>query len=343
MQQDRKASAPMGWTMRRVAGALLLFGAMIFWAVHKVTASELSLVPIQGFILAMLVSAVSLLTAAWRMQALSDGRIGVSAGCKSIALVSSVLIAFPSRMSDLVKPVYLAERVALELPKGFSVLFFERALDVFVVVGMLGLLLIGQGTEAGAALWGSAGMLATIGVGLALVIGALIAAPGSLLRAAHMLPTHWLKRTAGHLLDAMTETTSTQVLFKGAALSVLAWLNSYMIFYVYLTALALPEAAIHIDAWIVLLAFVAGSLGLFVTVTPGGIGTYELAIALALNGYGIPLAEGVVHGFMLRLVVLVPNLVLLLHMLLFDHFDFAGLYRRLQQTHVAQQKTGDAA
>lgn len=77
-----------------------------------------------------------------------------------------------------------------------------------------------------------------------------------------------------------------------------------------------------------LIVFCAGTIGLIATVTPGGVGTYEFAIALALSSYGIPVSEGLVHGLALRVIVLLPNLVVLVQMLLFDHFSIGRLRAR---------------
>ncbi|MGB7318910.1 MAG: hypothetical protein WBC85_13175, partial [Planktotalea sp.] len=53
--------------------------------------------------------------------------------------------------------------------------------------------------------------------------------------------------------------------------------------------------------------------------------TYEFAIALALSGYGVPVTEGLVHGLALRIIVLLPNLVVVAQMLLFDRFKIKEL------------------
>ncbi len=340
MPHNRFATkAPKNRPVLRISIALLLLGLLIIWAARTLWQEDYTIVPIRGFILAVLVSGVSVISAAWRMQVLSEGRVSLATGSKSIALVASLLIVFPSRLSDLVKPVYLLERASLELSKGFSILFYERALDVFVLLGMLAILIFAQGAARDEALIGSTTLLSALAVTLVLVFSLLIFAPNALVRAVQNLPFDGLKRMTIQFLYALTN--STPVLTKAGVLSVIVWANSYLIFYVYLVHLNTEGTTAQIGALAVLLVFIAGALGLFVTVTPGGIGTYEFAIALALSTYGIPVVEGLVHGLMLRLIVLVPNILLLLYILVFDGFNFRDLYHRIWQIHGKRHKTED--
>jgi uncharacterized protein (TIRG00374 family) len=277
------------------------------------------------------------------MIALSGGKVSLATGCKSIALVSSLLIVFPSRLSDLIKPVYLLERAGLNLSAGFSILFFERTLDVFVLLGMLAILILGQSTVVGDDILRSATFLGVLGFALIVLIGALAVRPRLLKRAAGVLPLLGFRRSVTQFVAALSDTASAPVIARGGVLSLLAWANSYLIFYVYLVSLNTPDAGISIDAMSVLLVFVAGALGLFVTVTPGGIGTYELAIALALSTFGIPLAEGLVHGLILRVIVLFPNLVLLVYIIAYDGLGLRKLFDRISQMRRSRIDEGDAS
>lgn len=265
----------------------------------------------------------------------------MATGCKSIALVSSLLIVFPSRLSDLIKPVYLSERAGLDLSAGFSILFYERALDVFVLLGMLVLLVLGQGTAAGDGILRSTTLLSFIGLALIALIGVLIVRPALLQRAARGLPLPGLRHMATQFLSVLSDTSRAPVVAWAGVLSLLAWANSYLIFYVYLVSLNTPDSSISVDALSVLLVFVAGALGLFVTVTPGGIGTYELAIALALSTCGVPITEGLIHGLLLRVIVLLPNLLLLIYVVAYDGLGLRSLYYRIGQMRRARMDAGN--
>lgn len=314
-----------------LASALLI--ALVLWAVSQISRAEAQIIPWGSLAMPVLCNVAFLVLAAWRMQILSLRSLPFRSAVNSIALVAVLLIAFPSRLSDLIKPVYLNMRAGLPVAQGFSVLFFERALDVLMVLGILGIVAFGLGTaQAGAQLQ----TVAIITVALAAGVAIAAFAPGVLHRLIGWLPFERLRSVTTQVLSAIQTTSTGGRLGAGAVLSVLVWLSAYLIFYSYLAALDPSQEAGQITAMAALVVFAAGTIGLIATVTPGGVGTYEFAIALALSGYGIPIAEGLVHGLVLRGIVLLPNLVIVVQMLIFDRFSLRGL--RAQMRHIRETR-----
>ena len=306
-----------------------ILGALVFWALRALAQTDVQFIPWQSLFLPLLANVGFLGFAAWRMQTLSATPLRFVTSVKSIALVSTLLIAFPSRLSDLIKPVYLLERDKLPMAQGFSVLFLERALDMLMVAGLLGVIVLGLDGSGGQDFASSARVLVVICAVLGALFAALLLAPDMLRKMINWLPFAPLRAFAEQFLDALIQAGKTGRLWAGTALSVAVWLCAYLIFYFYLSALTSLEGDVNITAMAALVVFAAGTIGLIATVTPGGVGTYEFAIALALSSYGVPLAEGLVHGLALRIIVLLPNLVVVGQMLVFDKFKIKELRARV--------------
>ncbi|HIF15087.1 MAG TPA: hypothetical protein EYQ86_07155, partial [Bacteroidetes bacterium] len=71
-----------------------------------------------------------------------------------------------------------------------------------------------------------------------------------------------------------------------------------------------------------LVVFLVATFGLTATVTPGGLGTFEAAVALLLQHYGYPLEVAFASAVGLRLVAFIPNAIVALYVTLVEGFDF---------------------
>jgi uncharacterized protein (TIRG00374 family) len=218
----------------------------------------------------------------------------------AVSVVAFMIV--PGRLSEALKPVVLRLRCGLPLARGLTAVALERLLDL----GCLALLAL---LAAGGAAAQYAGGLrqASIVLGLLLVAALavlfiVLALPGLGRRLVDRVPVAWV-RSAGHeMLDAVERVRDVRTLVAAITLSLLTWAASYLIFYVVIGLIG----TIGLSPAQILLVFVAGTLGFVVTVTPGGLGTYEGAIMLALGSLGYDVADALAIALLLRIANLLP-------------------------------------
>ncbi|GEM_PF-3517273 len=218
----------------------------------------------------------------------------------ALSVVGFMII--PGRISETLKPVVLRLRCGLPLGRGVTALALERLLD-------LGCLVLLAALAAGGAAAQYAGELrqASITFGIMLAIGVfflglVLARPALGRKLLDMVPFAWV-RGAGHdMLDAATRIRDIRTLGVVSALSVLTWASSYLIFYVMIGLIG-PGTLSPVQ---ILLVFVAGTLGFVITITPGGLGTYEGAIVLALGSFGYATADALAIAILLRIANILP-------------------------------------
>jgi uncharacterized protein (TIRG00374 family) len=104
------------------------------------------------------------------------------------------------------------------------------------------------------------------------------------------------------MIEAVERVRDVRTLVAAITLSLLTWTASYLIFYVVIGLIG----TIGLSPAQILLVFVAGTLGFVVTVTPGGLGTYEGAIMLALGSFGYDAADALAIALLLRIANLLP-------------------------------------
>lgn len=307
-------------------GIILAVLGGFFWSFADSSDLTFSHQALYSALLTQPVVIISIVVMAWRTQILGAGKLSFWVALKATALVGSLLLILPSRLSDLVKPVYLSEHSGLGLAKGFSLLLFERILDLLAVAALLLIALAifsnQQMIQFGDTFTTLLAMLAVIGIGLAL----LFFMPQTIEQLLSRLPIPLIRKLSTHFFLALKDTADRTRLSQALIITGPLWLNSYMIFLVYFAVFGPSD----IDAKAALFIFLAGTLGLVVTVTPGGIGTFEAAIALALQLYGFSFADGLLHGFMLRLVTLLPSVVITAILILNDDFRIAQLMKDLR-------------
>ncbi|MBO6719066.1 MAG: flippase-like domain-containing protein [Rhizobiaceae bacterium] len=226
-----------------------------------------------------------------------------AAGFYANALAITVSLVTPGRLFEAVKPAALKLQTGLPLMRGFVAVALERLLDV----GCLALLAVIAASAAAAQYadglrHGAFVMAAFLALGI-VFLAVLWARPEFMRRVVDLLPFLWLRKVAGEMLDALASAGSLPALVVPAFYSVLTWAASYLAF---LLLLGLA-GGIPLTPGQVLFVFVVGTLGFVFTVTPGGLGTYEGALVLALGSLGYPLADGLALAILLRIVFLLPT------------------------------------
>jgi uncharacterized membrane protein YbhN (UPF0104 family) len=234
----------------------------------------------------------------------------------------------PSRLFEAVKPVALNLQTGLPLVRGFTAVALERLLDVGCLALLAALALAGAAAQYAEGLREAALVLAALlGMGVAFV-GAIAAWPAAAGRAAQSLPFAWLRAFAGEMLATLGRAGSWRALLVPAGYSLLTWTASYLTFFVLVGIVG----AIPLTPAQLLFVFVAGTLGFIVTVTPGGLGTYEGAIVLALGSFGYPVADALAIAILLRIANVLPAVTASAWFLARGSFGVGDLVARLRRS-----------
>jgi uncharacterized membrane protein YbhN (UPF0104 family) len=249
---------------------------------------------------------LSIFTLGCRLSVLTGPPVRPSQGMKVYIIAQLVALIVPSRLSEAAKPIGLNLLCGLPLPRGVAVLAVERVIDTVMVAVMMlatAILVAGPFAEKLAASGVVMLMLAVAGIGMA---GLLALKPGLIRRAADGLPFGSFRRHADQIGDQLVALADPRKAAAALILSGLSWLSSYLVFFVFFSvALSSPPSPGE-----VLAIFVVSTLGLVISVAPGGLGTFEAAVALSLEAFGTPASTGLAVAVILRLAHVLPVAVL---------------------------------
>lgn len=245
-------------------------------------------------------------------------------GIKAMALGAIGFLLLPGRMSEGLKPLYLASVSGLPLPRGASVLLVERFIDVICValLILLTLSLTGSSPVIDHALL----LLGTLAVAGVIGLGIVIWAPKIMDRLIERLPWASLRTMAQQLVAAMRETVAPKRLIAAGMFAILTWCCSYALFYTFLKlAASLPLTAAEI-----LTVFTLSTIGLAVAVAPGGLGTFEAAMSLGLVHHGFALPESLMLAICIRLANIALPAGIVAWMVLRDDASVARLLQNVR-------------
>ena len=298
-QPARKALGP-------VFARLAVFLTIAGFAVYIIWPEEYDGAAIEDIIVAVVATfplmLIAILLIGWRLAVLAGDEVKVRDGMAVNAIAQLVALLVPSRLSEIAKPVGLNLIRKVPLSRGLAILAIERIFDaVFLACLALAAVAILTGPyrqsmqSSGLVLAG----IAAIGV---LFIGAILLQPALLSSLADRLPTRWARNQAKYVMQAVTRLADLRATMLAVGLSVVSWLAAYLIFLVFFHVLGTGE----LSPGQVLVIFVASTLGLIVSVAPGGLGTFEGAIALSLVAFGVPMGMAVAMALLLRLCLVIP-------------------------------------
>lgn len=305
-QQDKSGNgqSTLGPMLLRMAVVLACVGAIVFALfLNEKWPTEFDVVRVGlAATTAFPLMLGSMLIAGWRLAILAGKPVSPWDGIAVNVVSQFVVLLIPSRLSEAAKPIGLNLRCGLPIASGIAVLVVERLLDtIFLAFLTLSSVTIALGPYAGP-LRTSAIALATIAsVGLCgLVI--LVRHPRLLQRIAALTRSEWLSRQAEQMAGPLTRLADRHAAEWAIGLTALSWLLSYLIFLAVIRIIGLGD----LTAGAILVVFVASTLGLVISVAPGGLGTFEGAIVLALNTFNVPLATAVATALLIRLSLILP-------------------------------------
>lgn len=237
---------------------------------------------------------LALICVGLRLTVLSGGAAPLWPAVKASALSGTLLYILPSRLSELVKPIYLSTQCNVTMLRGLAIVAVERSLDVLIVavVGLAGAALFARAGSSPAVWWWS--VAATV----AMAGGGLLLWKHSFFRALiNLVPLARLRTTLIRLLDDLVASMSPSRLLLGLLAGIAAWACSFAMVYILLQMTASVPLSLQ-DA---LLVFLAGTIGIAVAVAPGGVGTFEAGMVLALKYHGIGTGEAIMLALLSRI------------------------------------------
>lgn len=120
--------------------------------------------------------------------------------------------------------------------------------------------------------------------------------------------------------DGISVLKSTDKLFVVSVLTFLSWASHVVsvFFLFYMFNLDLP-------IWAAVVVIIVNYLVLMIPITPGNIGSFQLAVVASLNIFSVPKTEGVLFSVLLYLVDMIPLIILSGHFLFKEHFSISEI------------------
>jgi uncharacterized membrane protein YbhN (UPF0104 family) len=232
--------------------------------------------------------------AAWRLTVLSGGTVRIWDTTKASSLSGTLGYVLPGRASELVKPFYMLLRCGLPLSRGVAIVGVERFLDVLMVAVLTGAVLVfagERGLAETALFWGA---VAGLGIAFAAVV---MRFPRPVLALIQLLPFTPVRNSLTLLMGEVRRTLSPLRLQGAFVMSALIWLCAYVL--CHWTVMAI--GSIPLTPHQTLFVFLSGAVGLALAIAPGGLGTFEAGIVLALRLYGYDTSEALLISLIMRL------------------------------------------
>lgn len=242
---------------------------------------------IKSFVAAQIPSACALFLLAYRTKHLSNSLIDLGTALRGNALAVAGTLFLPARLGDLGKPFYFRILSGFPASKGLVLVIEERIWDFvgLAILAILTLLLVGDQPNAAKLQTASKVVFAIAILGVLI----LIVVP----RAARRLPGLASLEQKYALFSSRTLTQLVAAL----SISLLIWGASLTILVVAYQLSGLPDLRLEQ----LMFLFIASTLGLLVSVTPGSVGTYEGAIIAVLVGYDVDWKSALAFAISFRL------------------------------------------
>ena len=288
-------------------GALGLVVALLSFVLGRgIAATLLDWAVLQGILLAQipLVMAQGLLALRLRM-AIGRRKLRLLSCLRANLFAQLADLVLPWRLSEVLRVLYLRERVQVPLAQGLAATMFERVADV-VLLALLAVLVVGEWVDAWAA-WSTPAMA-----------GALVLALLSLPRIAPMLDRvvrfipiarvrKLLRETLRTLVDRVQDGRLWRILVPSAGIWALALAGTW----IYLVTAPIETAVgpLNVTLGLVLAICVATTLGHIAAVLPASVGTYEAAVVLVLGQRGVPMDQAVLWALGLHATHLFSGVV----------------------------------
>ncbi|MDO5845737.1 MAG: lysylphosphatidylglycerol synthase transmembrane domain-containing protein [Methanocorpusculum sp.] len=241
----------------------------------------------QYIVPAWLLAAVAVCVGAWFLRGFryqhilkrleTEVKLWFSTACIFVSQTANIVV--PARLGDFVRLFILKHEKQMPYTSGFTALIAERVYDI-LIIAVLGLcslpfLISLIPKEYEWFIWLMVAVIACGAAGVAVLVAA---------RKLHAENTI-IKKVLEIFAQFRTVSGTPGAFGLLSATSVIIWMMDVVICYIVTLMFGLT-----INFWLVLLAIVIGNLIKAVPITPGGIGTYELALVVVFEIGGVPAA-----------------------------------------------------
>lgn len=200
----------------------------------------------------------------------------------------------PARTAELLKATYLREKCSVPFSAGTSAVLMERIVDI-LIVGMIGVISILFFPDLGSG-WKYAGILLSIAF-----FFIVLPRSGTIINyLSSMLPWPRVSSFFNQLHKEIENKTRLKSLKINITLGVCAWLLNIISFAIFFNLAIVNGLSISG----VLTVFIASAIGIAIPILPGGLGTFEAAIIIALKINGFEFDESLALAITLRLTLI---------------------------------------
>ena len=153
---------------------------------------------------------------------------------------------------------------------------------------------------------------------LLLVIVVALRFPDTIEKLVGILPFQALQKFIVSSFHSFREGLAHGVRYWSILLTLLVWTGSVGLYWLFLQL----DGGVDLGINQIVIVFLIATLGITITITPGGLGTFEAAVTLILQQYGYNFDTALASAIGLRLVAFLPNALIAAYVVLFEGFDF---------------------
>lgn len=243
----------------------------------------------------LLLVGVGVLVMGVRLRFLSENRLTVGQAAKATLLAGAVNNLLPVRLGEIIKVLYIRFHGAIPVGEGLGIVFWERFYDLNVLAGFAVVAALTSGTME---------LFYPLLAGIVLVWAVLMFLwwkPNVCWRLVKVLPEGRLRQLGGEIMDALGARKHGGFHIVLAMWSLLIWTSWFFLIW-----LAMDAFGAGFTVRMAFVTLVAGTVGLTLPSSPGGVGVYEAAVVAVLSLYGVGKEEALAVAVVLHLVQLLP-------------------------------------
>jgi len=262
-----------------------------------------------------------------RINIFSGRKLGLITAAKgnALALVGAFLV--PGRVTEILKPWYFYKTRHLPMPAGVSVLVVERIFDVIAVTGLsvVAIYFIALPPSNLDSLISN--LVLVVAIVLLLVLVLTLRFPILVERLIGRLPFESVRKFIQSTFLSFRENMAYGLGYWSILLTISVWAGSVGLYWLFLQY----DGGVNLDFTQSLVVFLIGTLGITITITPGGLGTFEAAVTIILQQYGYDFEAALASAIGLRLVAFFPNAIIVSYVVLYEGIDFVRARREAEE------------
>jgi uncharacterized protein (TIRG00374 family) len=256
-----------------------------------------------------------------RINIFSGRKLGVMTATKgnSLALVGAFFI--PGRITEILKPFYFFKTRKMPISTGISIVVVERIFDVVALVTLTLVAINFIDIPSQNFSETIANLTISVSVLLLLVVLTAFQFPKVIEQLIKWLPAASLRQFLEASFVSFREGLAFGFSYWSIILTATVWAGSVGLYWLFLQF----DGGVQLGISQSLLVFLIGTLGITITITPGGIGTFEAAITLILQQFGYSFEVALASAIGLRMIIFIPNAIIAGYVILFEGFSFVKM------------------